>query len=161
MKKLISLMILSSGLWAQSTVTGLPQYMFGTGIAANPYATANSWLNKVSSVSTFAVRISNSNVYSWSSLQMIPGLTSGAMVSTGAAYVAYQQGRCSLLAIGEAGLTVNTNVTLERLAGWWGVTVPLIRAGICLVWVVLSITGISGNTVQPNFGIGILYSLGT
>lgn len=160
MKKLISLMILSSGLWAQSTVTGLPQYMFGTGIAANPYATANSWLNKVSSVSTFAVRISNSNVYSWSSLQMIPGLTSGAMVSTGAAYVAYQQGRCSLLAIGEAGLTVNTNVTLGTFSGGGALACAINKSGNLFGLGGLSITGISGNTVQPNFGIGIFYSLG-
>jgi hypothetical protein len=153
-KKIILGLLFAGGMFAQS----MPQFLFGTGVTASPYSSAPNFLGKISSVSTFAVRVSDSNLYSWSSLQMIPGVTSGAILSTGVGYAAYTNGACSLLAIGTAGLTVNTNVSLGTFSGGGALACLINKANNIYILGGMSVTGISGNTVQPNFGLGIFKS---
>jgi hypothetical protein len=137
-------------------VTGLPQYVFGSGETFSPYSSAPTLLGKSSTIGTFGVRVASSNVYSWTSMQLVPGVTSGAIVTTGAAYVAFQSGKFSLLAIGQAGLSVGSTVTLGTFSGGGLLTYQLgAAANNTFLTFGMTVTGISGNTVQPSFGVGI------
>lgn len=140
---------------AATAVTGLPQYVFGAGESISPYSSADTFLGRTSTVGTFGVRVSDSNLYSWSAMQMVPGIRTGAIVTTGAAYAVFQQGKFSLFAIGQAGLSVATAVTLGTFTGG-GLVAYQVGAPANQMYLTLgmTVTGISGNTVQPSFGIG-------
>lgn len=139
------------------STAAFPQYVFGSGETFSPYSTAPTLLGKSSSIGTFGVRVGQSNVYSWTSMQLIPGVTSGAVVTTGAAYVAFQSGKFSLLAIGQAGLSVGQNVTLGTFSGG-GLALYQLGTPANQTWLSfgMTVTGISGNTVQPSFGVGVV-----
>ncbi len=158
----LSLCLIGYPIFAQTTpapapaVTGLPQYVFGSGETFSPYSSAPTLLGKSSTIGTFGVRVGQSNVYSWTAMQLVPGVTSGAIVTTGAAYVAFQSGKFSLLAIGQAGLSVGSTVTLGTFSGG-GLAMYQLGAPANQTWITagMTVTGISGNTVQPSFGVGI------
>jgi hypothetical protein len=159
-KTILTLLALSAFAFGQTAtapaVTGMPQYVFGAGETFSPYSTSASLAGKTSTIGVFGVRIGTSNVYSWSSMQMVPGVTSGAIVTTGAAYLAFQSGKFSLLAIGQAGISVGTGITLGAFSGG-GLALYQIGAPASQIYLTagMTVTGISGNTIQPSFGFGI------
>lgn len=141
--------------FAQTSTDPLPQFLFGTGETFSPYAATTSLAGKTSTIGTFAVRVSDTKLYSWSSLQMVPGVTSGAILTTGAGYVALQQGKFSLVAIGQAGISTTPNVTLGTFSGGGAAFYLLNAPNKIYLTAGMTVVGVSGNTVQPSFGIGI------
>ena len=133
-----------------------PTFLFGAAVGINPYATSG----KYSGVGTFAVRIPGSNLWSWSTLQMVPGVTTGAMLSTGAAYTVKVQGPWSITAILNAGITTanpttGSGVTLGTFSGGGVVSYTVSEANKLYVTAGMTVTAISGAVVQPSFGIGL------
>ena len=104
--------------------SALPNYMAGTGIGWNRYAA-----QPYSSLTSFAIRIGSSNVYSWSTIDTpIAATPAGgtplpSSVRTGAAYVAAQSasGSVFLVLIGDLGLTATPSATAAGYSAGLGV----------------------------------------
>ena len=127
-----------------------PTFLLGASVGISPYATGT----KYSGLGTFAVRIPGSNLWSWSTLQMIPGQTAGALLSTGAAYTVKVQGPWSITALATAGVATGSTVTLGTFSGGGVIAYQVSVKQNLYVTAGLTIQSISGNTVAPSFGIG-------
>ena len=159
MKKLIAIVALALASTAQAqtpvTVTPVdeartPTIFVGAGAGISPYATGQ----KYSGIGTLAIRIAGSNILSWSTLQMIPGQTTGATLRTGIGYVVRQQGRWGVTAIADAGVATGGTVTLGSFSGGGVVTYEVNQVQHLYITAGISIVAVTSSLVQPSFGIG-------
>ena len=92
-----------------SSANFVPSYYVGTGVSYDYYGKTG-----FAASTDFAARIGTTNYYSYTSLQLTPQT---ATLTTGAAYLFFQQGNFDLVALGTAGLTTGTGVTLGSFTG--------------------------------------------
>lgn len=120
MKRLCLLVIILSGVATAQTTTPtstattttagfVPSYYVGSGVSYDYYGKTG-----FAASTDFAARIGTTNYFSYTSLELTPQT---ATLQTGAAYLFFQSGYWNLVALGAAGLTTGTGVTLGSFTG--------------------------------------------
>ena len=124
-----------------------PQVFLGGGLSYSRYAAppvAAGW-------TTLAVRIGSSPVYSFSTIDLS---ATTASPRTGAAYLAVQSGRTSLLALADAGVALSGGLTLGSFGGGPVIVHQLGKSPWYLIGV-MRLTAVSSTAVKPVFELGI------
>ena len=135
----------------------LPTYLVGVGAELNPAGV----------ITTLAVRIGQSNLYSWSTMDTpvkqtpsVPATSTStatpatsqivSSVRTGAAYVAAHSGACFLFFLGDAGFSTGVgSTTLGAYSGGGGVFCNSKKAPHLYLGPVVRAVKISSSTVTP------------
>lgn len=143
-------------------LTKLPTYLTGFGVETNP----------LGAMATIAVRIGNSNLYSWTSIdtpyQKVP--SGGHLVSsvrTGAGFVAAHSGSCFLALLATAGFVNGTgSTTFGAYDGGGALLCALKKAPNLYFGPIVSATAlppVPGSTttqVSPAAKFAVFYSFG-
>jgi hypothetical protein len=143
--------------------TALPSYMVGTGVSWNRYAA-----QPYSNVTSFAVRIGATNVYSWSTIDTpIAATPAGgsplpSSVRTGAAYVAAQSssGRVFLVLLGDLGLTSTPSAAAAGYSAGLAVAWRPVKAWPVYVMPLYRLMGASNAGAYTVPEIQVWYSFG-
>jgi len=164
MTKLIALALLVCALATPQTPptvnpSALPSYMVGTGVEWNRYAAY-----PFGNVTSLAVRLGTSNLYSWSTADTPITATTPPQASalrTGAAYIAAQSptGSVFLVLLGQAGLATTGNTTAAAFSGGVAVAIRVKKTHWYLM-PCFRATGTSTTSTQPVPEIQAWYSFG-
>lgn len=118
--------------------------MAAAGATYSPYADGRKW----EGWGALGLRVGTSKVYSYTTVDLQPH---AAAVRQGAAYLAYQKGGSSLLALVDAGAQVSS-VTLGTFSG--GAIVVQRIKGNCDVVVVFRMNAINATAITPEVRAG-------
>ena len=88
-------------------------------------------------------------------MQMIPGVTAGAILRTGAAYTVKRDGGWALHALVDAGVATGGAVTLGSFSGGGVISRCISQQHKLYLTGGLSIVAVNSSYVQPSFGIGL------
>lgn len=143
------LLLLALPLFAQSqSPADLPQYLISAGAEYGYYSSP-----KAAGFISFGARISSSNVFSYSTVEMA---AAGATIRSGAAYLLKQTGNWNLFALGDGGLLTGGSATLGAFGLGPLVTYRINRITPNLYAVIaVRVVKISSTAVQPILQIGI------
>lgn len=148
MKALLVVSLMAVGAFAQSIpATGdfskLPSYLVGIGGEMNPSG----------ALLTFAIRVGQSPVYSWTTMDtpvQQPGGQVVASMRTGVAYVAAHSGHFFLFLLGDAGYSAGANgSTLGAYSGGTGVFWNPRRFPQLFIGPLVRAIKLSSSAVQP------------